>query len=97
MGSWCKRLLDSAALPSPVTVGWSGMDDRKTSKWFLKNSTWSVFMLLMFSGKRLNIWAPLTPKDFSLAFLTADGAALTTALGMMTLPCLPIPEVNWRS
>ena len=34
MGSWCKRLLDSAALPSPVMEVWSEMDDRKTSRWF---------------------------------------------------------------
>ena len=34
-----RRLLDSAALPSPVTLGWSGLDVGKTSKWFLKTST----------------------------------------------------------
>ena len=35
MGSWCKRLLDLAALPNPVTVGCSGKKDGKTSKCFL--------------------------------------------------------------
>ena len=75
MGSWCMRLLDLAALPSPVTVGCSGMDDRRTFKWFLKRSTCSLFMLLICSAKRLNIWAPLTLKDLSLGFITTDGAA----------------------
>ena len=88
MGSWWRRLLDSEALPSPVMVGWSGMDDRKTSKWFLKWSTWSVFILLSVSGKRLNIFAPLTPNVLSLAFFTSVGAVLTTGCGMIVLPLL---------
>ena len=53
----------SAALPSPVTVGWSGMLDKKISRWFLKWSTCSEFILLNFSGSRLKMPAPLTPKD----------------------------------
>ena len=89
--------MDSAALPNPVTVGWSGMVDRNTSKWFLNRSTWLVFILLNCSGKRLKMLAPLTPRDLSLAFLTTDGAALTTVLGMIVLPLLPMPEVNSRS
>ena len=90
MGSWSNKLFESAALPSPVIVGWSGMDDRKTSKWFLKTSIWSLFMLLSVSGKRLKILAPLTPRDPSLAFLTIFGAALTTVFGIIVLALLPM-------
>ena len=54
-------------------------------------------MLLRFSGRRLKICAPLTPSDLSLAFLTQDGAALTTVLGIISLPLLPRPEVNFIS
>ena len=54
-------------------------------------------MLLSFSGKRLNIWAPLTPSDLFLAFLTLDGGALTTVFGIIVLPLLPIPDVNFKS
>ena len=51
-------------------------------------------MLLICYGIRLNIWAPMTFRELSLAFITADGAALTTALlnplVIMTLPLLPM-------
>ena len=53
-------------------------------------------MLLRFSGRRLKICAPLTPSDLSLAFLTQDGAALTTVLGIISLPLLPRLEVDIR-
>ena len=86
----------SADLPSPVTVGWSGIDSSRISKWFLNKSMSPLFSLLRFSGRRLNIWAPLTPSDLSLAFLTLDGAALTTDFGITTLPLLLSPEVKLK-
>ena len=87
-GSWCKRELLAAALTSPRTVGWSGIPERKMSRWFLKKSTWSVLVLLRLSGKRLKICAPLTPRDCSLALLTYTGADFTISLGVMLLPLL---------
>jgi hypothetical protein len=41
-----ERLFASAALNSPVTVGWSGIVDRKMSIKFLNISGWSVFIVL---------------------------------------------------
>ena len=73
-----EALSSSATLPSPVMVGWSGIEDRKTSKGFLNVSMWSELMLL-----RL-------PRDLYLAFLTTDGAACTTGLGIPYLPLLPM-------
>ena len=77
----------SADLPSPVTVGWSGMDSSRISKWFLNKSMSPLFSLLRFSGRRLNIWAPLTPSDLSLAFLTLD-------VGQADLAYLIVPTVH---
>ena len=96
-GSWCRRLLLSAALPSPGMVGSSGMLPRKTSRWFLNMSTCSVLIVLMLSGKRLKILAPLTPKEFSLALLTSAGAFGSIWFGMICLPLRMPPDVNITS
>ena len=40
-GIWCNKLLDSADLPRPAVVGWSGTRFRKVSKFFLKVSAFS--------------------------------------------------------
>ena len=69
-GTWCIRQFDSAALPSPATVGWSGTLERNSSKAVLKTSTLTELMFLMLEGKRLNILAPFTPKEDSLALFT---------------------------
>ena len=60
----------------------------------------SAFLELMFlssTGSRLKILAPLTPKKFSLAFLTWAGELITTALGRAVLPLRPSWLVNWTS
>ena len=50
----------------------------------------SEFMLLNFSGRRLKIVTPFTPRDLSLAFFTTVGAALATGLGSA---CIIIQQV----
>ena len=60
-GIWCSRLFDSAALPIPVIVGWSGILVRKLSILFLNESTLSALTFLMYAGSKLKILAPLTP------------------------------------
>ena len=52
-------------------------------------STCSEFILLSFSGRKLKMPAPLTPSEYSLAFLTIVRADLTTVLGTIDLPLLP--------
>ena len=80
-------------MPSPVTVGWSGIEDKNMSKWFLNKSTCPQLVLLSFSGKRLKIWAPLTPSDLSLAFLMTAGAALTNVFVWWSY--LSSPSQKW--
>ena len=89
--------MESAALPSPVIVGSSGIEERKISRWFLKYSVCCEFMLRSLSGRRLKILTPFTPSDCSLAFLTHNGAVLKTVLGVAILPLLPCPDVNVTS
>ena len=76
MASWSIRLLLQAALVRPETVGWSGTVARKSSKYFLKVSTEHPVLLLSSAGSKLNSLHPFTPKELSLALLTAAGAAL---------------------
>ena len=76
MASWSIRLLVAAALYSPDTVGWSGTEARKSSTAFLNMSTEQPVMLLMSGGNKLNNLHPLTPREISRAFLTAEGAVL---------------------
>ena len=71
----------AAALPSPVTMGWSGILDRNTSRWFLKRSSNSVFKLFKSSGSKLKMFAHLNPMGRSLAYLTKAGAVFTIGLG----------------
>ena len=47
---WCRRLFDSADLPNPAVVGWSGMSVRNTSSCFLKMSTLWLPMFLTSVG-----------------------------------------------
>ena len=77
MASWSIRLLETAALVSPDTVGWSGTDARKSSTDFLKMSTEHPVMLLMLGGNRLKSLQPFTPRELSRALLTTAGAVLT--------------------
>ena len=76
MASWSIRLLVAAALFKPGTVGWSGTEARKSSTDFLNMSVEQPVMLLMSGGNKLNSLHPLTPRETSLAFLTAVGAVL---------------------
>ena len=90
IGIWSNRLLVSAALPRPLTVGWSGMPDRNTSRWFLNVYTWSEFMFRREeAGRRLKSRAPLTASDHSLAHITEAGQCLGTGAGTSVLPRLP--------
>ena len=57
-GSWCIRLLVSAALPCPAIVGWSGTWERKVSSSFLKPSTFPESRFLMLVGSKLKMLAP---------------------------------------
>ena len=73
MGSWWRRLLVSADLPSPVTVGWSGIYSSRISKWFLNKSMSPLFSLLRFSGRRWNIWALLLTQRKNLPGFSDTG------------------------
>ena len=87
-GTCSNRMLDTAALDKPEVVGWSGTVDRKMSKWFLKRAKSPEFSFLRLLGRRLNILAPWTPKDLSLACLTFVGAVEGMELGRPILPFL---------
>ena len=54
----------------------------------------SVLVVLIASGSRLEILAPLTPRDCALAFLTAVGAPMFISLGMMSLLLLCSRDVK---
>jgi hypothetical protein len=56
----------------------SGMLASKTSRWFLKKSTCSVFIVLTLSGKRLKSWAPFTHREFSLPLREPPDVKLTS-------------------
>ena len=88
IGIWCIRLLDSAALVWPPTGGWSGTWPRKASKWVLNLSTCWLSKFLRGAGRRLNIFAPFTQKDASLACLTAAGELHPTVCRTIVLPLL---------
>ena len=88
-GIWCNKQFDSAALPSPATVGWSGTKVRNSSKAFLKTSMFVELMFLIAEGKRLNILTPLTPKEDSLALLTIVEDDRITSCGRPVLPRRP--------
>jgi hypothetical protein len=71
------RLLVTAALVIPDTVGWSGTRARKSSTDCLKVSTGHPVMLLILAGNKLKSLQPFTPRELSRALLTAAGAVLT--------------------
>ena len=70
----------------PLTVGWSGTNLKKLSRLFLKVSTLSEFKFLSVTGRILKSWAPLTPREHSLAFLTEAGELFTILLGKIVRP-----------
>ena len=78
--------MDSAALPNPEVVGWSGILSRKVSNSFLKASTLLLSLFLSTTGSKLKILAPFTPKEDSLALLTDAGEEFTTSCGRAVLP-----------
>ena len=51
-----------------------------------------MFVVLIFSGKRLKICAPLTGSELSLDLLMTAGQVLTTGFGITILPLLMPPE-----
>ena len=87
--------MDSAALPNPEVVGWSGILSRKVSNSFLKTSTLLLSIFLSSTGSKLKILAPFTPKDDSLALLTDAGEDFTTSCGRAVLQRRPLALVNW--
>ena len=52
-GIWSTKLFDIAALPSPGVVGWSGILERKISRWFLKSAKSLQFSFLRDFGSKL--------------------------------------------
>ena len=96
-GIWCKRLFDSADLPNPAIVGWSGILLKKSSSFILKMSILLLSRFLTSVGSRLKILAPFTPREDSLAFLTGAGEEETTLWGRAVLPRRPLLQVNCTS
>ena len=88
-GIWWRRLFDSADLPKPGIVGWSGILFKKMSSFALNMSTLWLSMFLKSAGSKLKILAPLTPREDSLAFLTGAGEDDTTSCGRAVLPRRP--------
>ena len=104
-GTCSNKLLDTAALPRPEVVGWSGTVARKISRLFLNSIKSPEFSFLRLFGITLKRSAPCTPRDLSLAFFTMFGALLGILLGIATLPRLSLhcqlieyPSINpWLS
>ena len=88
-GIWCNKLLVSEALPWPAIVGWSATSERKLSKLFLKVFTSLESMFLILAGSKLNILAPFTPIDDSLALLTREEEDWMITFGRAVLPLRP--------
>ena len=58
----CKRLLDSAALSSPATVGWSGMTERHPDVSLrIKHVNTSVLIRLHAILSNIEFWAATRP------------------------------------
>ena len=62
------KLLVSADLPNPATVGWSETTARKASKFFLNTSVFLELRFLSSKGSRLKILAPLNNCVISFPF-----------------------------
>ena len=90
--SWSSRLFVIAALCLPAQVGWSGTPDRNLSSSHLKESTLTLSIVLIQAGSKLNILAPFTPSDASLALLTLEWTCLCIGWGTTILPLLSLLE-----